>query len=70
MGFLSINLGIFNLVPFPGLDGWSLLVLVVEAISRKKIPQKVKGIISIIGLVLLFSLMVFIIVKDVIWLVI
>lgn len=70
MGFLSINLGIFNLIPFPGLDGWSLLVLIVEAISRKKIPQKVKGIISIIGLVLLFTLMVFIIVKDVIGLVV
>ena len=70
MGFLSINLGIFNLLPFPGLDGWALLVLAIEAIFRKKVPQKVKGIISTIGLILLFGLMIVILVKDIIGLVI
>ena len=38
-GFISVNLAIFNLLPFPGLDGWQLLVLIVEGISRKKIPE-------------------------------
>lgn len=70
LGYISINLGIFNLIPFPGLDGWSLLVLIVEAISRKKIPQKAKGIISFVGLILLFGLMIFILVKDIVGLVI
>ncbi len=65
-GIISVNLAIVNLLPFPGLDGWQLLVLIVEATTRKKIPDKVKNIISFIGLALLFSLMAVILVFDVI----
>jgi len=65
-GLISVNLAIFNLLPFPGLDGWQLLVTAVEAITRKKVPTKVKAVISAIGLVLLFGLMIFITIKDVI----
>lgn len=65
-GFISVNLALFNLLPFPGLDGWSLLVVLVEAISRKKIPNKVKNIFSAVGLVLLFGLMIVIAIKDII----
>ena len=64
-GLISINLAFFNLLPFPGLDGWQLLVTVIEGVSRKKVPQKVQGIVSTVGLVLLFGLMIFIAVKDV-----
>ena len=64
-GLISVNLAIFNLLPFPGLDGWQLLVTAVEGITRKKIPQKAKGIMSLIGLVLLFGLMAAIIVLDI-----
>lgn len=64
-GFISINLAIFNLLPFPGLDGWQLLVLIVESISRKKIPDKVKNIVSLVGIGLLLLLMAVIVVKDV-----
>ena len=46
---ISVNLAVFNLLPFPGLDGWQLLVLGVEVIFRKKIPEKVKNIMSFIG---------------------
>ena len=65
-GMVSVNLAIVNLIPFPGLDGWQLLVLAVEGISRKKIPDKVKNIVSLVGLVLLFGLMIFLVIKDVI----
>ena len=65
-GIISVNLAIVNLLPFPGLDGWQLLVLIVEGISRKKIPEKVKNIVSIVGLALLFSLMAVILVFDLI----
>ena len=65
-GVLSVNLAIVNLLPFPGLDGWQLLVLAVEGISKKKIPNKVKTIVSIVGLALLFTLMAVILVKDLI----
>ena len=63
-GFISVNLAIFNLLPFPGLDGWQLLVLLVEVAFRKKIPEKVKNIISFIGLALLLILMVVVLAKD------
>lgn len=65
-GMLSINLCFFNLIPFPGLDGWQLLTLAVEGIFRKEIPSKVKNTISFVGLILLFGLMIFITVKDII----
>lgn len=64
-GLISINLAIFNLFPFPGLDGWQILVTTVEGISKKKIPEKAKNIVSMIGLVLLFALMAVIVVMDI-----
>ena len=64
-GFISVNLAIFNLLPFPGLDGWQLLVLIVEGTTRKKIPEKVKNIVSLIGIGLLLLLMAVVVVKDV-----
>ena len=69
-GMISINLAFFNLLPFPGLDGWSLVVTVVEGVTKKKIPQKVQTIVSLVGLGLLILLMVFVLVKDVLGLII
>jgi membrane-associated protease RseP (regulator of RpoE activity) len=65
-GYLSLNLAIFNLLPFPGLDGWSLLVTLIEAIRKKKVPEKVKNGFSIVGLALLFIFAIAITVKDII----
>ena len=65
-GAISVNLAIFNLLPFPGLDGWHLLVVIVEGITKKEIPEKVKNIVSTIGLILLFGLMIFIMGRDII----
>ena len=62
--FISVNLAVFNLLPFPGLDGWQLLVTFVEAATRKKIPEKVKNIVSFIGLALLLILMGALVIKD------
>ena len=64
-GLISVNLAIFNLLPFPGLDGWQLLVTAIEGITRKKLPDKFKSIMSILGLVLLFALMIVIVVLDI-----
>lgn len=63
---ISVNLAIVNLLPFPGLDGWHLLVTIVEGVSRKEIPNKFKTWASAVGLILLFTLMILIVVKDVI----
>ena len=64
-GLISINLAIFNLLPFPGLDGWQILVTAIEGISKKKVPDKVKTIVSFIGLALLFALMIAVLVMDI-----
>ena len=62
--FISVNLAVFNLLPFPGLDGWQLLVTFVEAATRKKIPDKAKNIVSLIGLGLLLLLMGALVILD------
>ena len=65
-GFLALNLALFNLLPFPGLDGYQLLVVLIETVFRKQIPEKVKGAISLVGLGLLLSFSVFIIFRDIV----
>jgi regulator of sigma E protease len=69
-GYISLNLAVVNILPFPGLDGWHLLVICIEAITKKEVPQKLKSIMSTIGLVLLFGLMIFVTVMDIIRLVV
>ena len=64
-GFISLNLAIVNLLPFPGLDGWHLVVCAFEGIFRRDMPQKAKSIMSTIGMVLLFGLMIFVTILDI-----
>lgn len=63
--FLSINLAVLNLIPFPALDGGWLLILFVELITRKKLPDKFVGIWNTIGFVILMSFMLLITFKDI-----
>ena len=62
---LSINLGVFNLIPFPALDGGRLLFLIIEAIRRKPIKKETEGKINFIGILLLFGFMIIIMGKDI-----
>ena len=62
---ISINLGVMNLLPIPALDGGRLIVILVEMVTRKKMPAKLEGIINGIGLLLLLGLSVVIMVKDI-----
>jgi regulator of sigma E protease len=64
-GLISINLAIINLLPFPGLDGWQIFVLIFESITKREISQKTKNIVSSIGIILLFGLMFVLLIKDV-----
>ena len=66
MIFISINLGLMNLLPFPGLDGSRLVIGLVEAIRRKPLPQKLENTIYLIGTALLFGLLIFFTFKDVV----
>lgn len=63
--FISVNLGVFNLIPFPALDGSKLLLLVIESIRRKAIPPEKEAFISMIGLALLMMLMLFATYNDI-----
>ena len=98
-GMISVNLAIFNLLPFPGLDGWQILVTIIEgiAVRIKKIKNKnkyvnlseeekeklmaedqlkeaknkirynkIKNIVSYIGLIILVVLAVVLVIKDII----
>ena len=65
-GLISVNLAIFNLIPIPGLDGWQILVAVIEGVSQRKINAKFKKWASIIGLSLVFGLIIAILVMDVV----
>lgn len=62
---LSANLGIMNLLPIPALDGGRLLVFLVEAIRRKKLPVKVEGAIHMVGFFILIALMIFVFFNDI-----
>jgi len=63
--FLSINVGLFNLVPFPALDGSKLLLLGIEKVRRKALPPEREAFISLIGFVLLIMLMLFATYNDI-----
>lgn len=63
---LSLNVGIMNLLPLPGLDGGRLVFLIIEAIRRKPIPPEKEGMVHAAGLVLLLLLILFITYKDII----
>lgn len=63
--FISVNVGIFNFIPFPALDGWRIVVLVVEGIRRKPMSQKIEAGINFVGFALLMVLMVYVTFSDV-----
>jgi regulator of sigma E protease len=65
MMMITINLGIFNMLPFPALDGGRFLFLLIEWIFRKPIPRKVESVVNGVGLGILLLFMAVITVKDV-----
>ncbi|PIE73978.1 MAG: RIP metalloprotease RseP [Deltaproteobacteria bacterium] len=65
MGFLSVNLGLLNLLPIPVLDGGHLLFLTLEAVFRKPLNETAQRIAQQVGLALLVMLMVFAFYNDI-----
>ncbi len=65
MALITINLGIFNLLPIPALDGGRLLFILFEMITRKKVPEKYESWVHAAGFVLLILLMLAITAKDI-----
>ena len=68
-GFIAINLGVMNMLPFPALDGGRVFALIVttaiEKITRRKLNPKYEGYIHAAGMILLLAFMAFITLKDV-----
>ncbi|HEX8932568.1 MAG TPA: M50 family metallopeptidase [Patescibacteria group bacterium] len=64
-GLLSISLAFFNVLPIPGLDGGRLLFIIIEAVTRRKVNQKVEGYAHAIGMIILIALIILITFKDI-----
>jgi regulator of sigma E protease len=63
--FISINLAVLNLIPFPALDGGRILFVAIEAIRRKAIPHKVANAVNAVGFGLLILFMLFVTYRDI-----
>lgn len=62
---ITVNLGVFNLLPIPALDGGRLLFLIVEGVTRKPVNKNIEGYIHFAGLMLLLLLMAVVFCKDI-----
>lgn len=60
LALISVNLGVFNLIPIPALDGGKFLFLLIEALRGKPINEKFEQGLSLIGISILFSLMIYV----------
>ena len=62
---ITMNLGVFNLLPLPALDGGRLIFLIIEGIRRKPIKKEIEQAINTVGIMLLMALMLLVTVKDI-----
>ena len=67
LGFLSINLAVFNLLPFPALDGGWTVILLIELITRRKVPDKIVGAANYVGFMILIGFMILVTLKDILF---
>ena len=63
--FLSVNLGVLDLIPFPALDGGRLVFLVLEAIRGKRVNPMVENVITVGGIFVLLIFMVVVTGNDI-----
>lgn len=66
LAFITVNIGIVNLLPLPALDGGRLFFIIIEGIFRKPVPKKFEAIVHAAGLILLLGLMVLISFNDIV----
>ena len=65
LAYISINLGLMNILPLPALDGGKIVGLIIEGVTGKKPSQKMEMIINITGFVLLFGILIFATYNDI-----
>ncbi len=64
--FITINVGIFNLLPLPALDGGRIMFLIIEGVRGKPVKPEHEGMVHFIGLALLMVLMVVVTFNDIV----
>lgn len=64
VALISINLGVMNLLPIPALDGGRMVTILIEMITRKRIPVNVEATINAVGFAVLIIFSVIILIKD------
>ncbi len=69
MALITINLGIFNLLPLPALDGGRIMFILFEMIFKRSVPQKYEALVHTVGIIILFAFMILITFKDILALV-
>ena len=65
LAFLSVNLGVLNLLPIPALDGGHLAFFAIEGVLRRPLRPRQREMAQQVGLLLLLSLMVFVFYNDI-----
>jgi len=65
IAFISLQLGLINLLPIPALDGGHLMIYTIEAVIRKELSMKVKNVLINMGFIILMALMVFLLLNDI-----
>ena len=58
LAIISINIGIFNLIPIPALDGGKIVLNILEAIRRKPLKQEIETYVTLAGVVIMVVLMI------------
>ena len=66
VAYLSINVGIINLLPFPAFDGGRILFLFIEKIFKKPVSKKAENIIHTIGFMLIIGLLIYVSFNDIV----
>ena len=65
VAYLSINVGIINLLPFPAFDGGRILFLLIEKIFRRPVSKNVENAIHTIGFMLIIGLLIYVTFNDI-----
>ena len=65
VAYLSINVGLINLLPFPAFDGGRILFLLIEKIFKKPVSKKVENIIHSVGFMLIIALLIYVTFNDI-----
>jgi regulator of sigma E protease len=66
MALISVNLGLMNLLPIPVLDGGHIAQAALEGVTRRPLSVRAREIANIVGLILLFTLMLFVFKNDIV----